>query len=102
MGQGPAMPNVELVYFEGCPNAAEARSRLQQALESCRLAPVWREWDLGAGDAPSHVMGYASPTVLVDGRDVAGDGERGSGPGCAAAGPPTVEAIVAVLRGAGS
>lgn len=96
------MWNVELVYFQSCPHAAEARSRLRRALESCRLPPVWREWDLEAGDVPSRLMGYASPTVLVNGRDVAGDGNPGAGLRCAAAGPPTIEAIVAAIRGAGS
>lgn len=93
------MPNVELVYFQGCPHVPEARRRLRQALELCQLDASWQEWDIGAGTAPSAVMGYGSPTVLIDGRDVLGDRGQGAGLGCAVGGAPAVEAIVAALRG---
>lgn len=95
------MPDIELVYFEGCPYAAEARRRLAQALEALHLRPAWREWDLGGDGVPDRVMGYASPTVLVDGHDVAGDAGLGAGLRCAAGGPPAVEAIIAAVRRAG-
>ena len=32
-----------------------------------------KQWDRESPDAPAHGRNYGSPTVLVDGRDVAGD-----------------------------
>ncbi len=88
---------VELVYFEGCPHVAEARNELSNALRVCGLPPTWREWDTGSPDTPGHLKGYASPTILVDGSDVAGV-PAGSGMGCTLAGAPRAEVIVAALN----
>lgn len=93
--------DIELVYFQGCPHAAEARRRLRRALEALGLTPVWQEWDLGASDLPRHVIDRASPTVLVNGRDVTGTVGAGGGLRCATDGAPAVETIVAALRKAG-
>jgi hypothetical protein len=97
------MPEVELVYDAECPNPALARAQLLRAFSKAGLVARWREWLADDADAPPHVRGYGSPTVLVDGRDVAGavpvegmrscrvyaaDGPRGA---------PSVELIVAAL-----
>lgn len=86
-----------LVYFEGCPHVAEARSELSRALRLCGLPPTWREWDTTSPDTPDHLKGYGSPTVLVDGLDVSGE-SSGSGTGCTVAGAPRAETILARLK----
>lgn len=91
-------PQVELVYFEGCPHADEARRRLQHALKASGLGPEWREWDTAKAKTPEQYRGFGSPTVLVDGRDVGG-GTAGSGMGCVVGGAPSVEVIVKALQG---
>ena len=66
------MPTVELIYDRDCPNVPQARENLLRAFSQLKLAPRWREWDRADADAPVHVRAYGSPTILVDGRDVAG------------------------------
>jgi hypothetical protein len=118
------MPRVELVYDGDCPNVAEARAQLLRAFAAAGAEPRWREWRGDAADAPPHVRGYGSPTILVDGRDVAESAERGraergsvepggmppaaehAAPCCrlyrrpdgTVAGVPSVETIVSALR----
>lgn len=87
-----AARRVELIYFEGCPNLAAARANLRTALEAHGTEAEVREWKQGDPEAPDYVEGYASPTVLVDGRDVAG-GTTAAGRSCRAEGAPSVEAI---------
>lgn len=57
---------IQLLYFEGCPHAGEARVTLRRALEHSGLETPIEELD---GD-------YPSPTVLIDGVDVMGEPER--------------------------
>lgn len=63
---------VELVYEKTCPNIEAAREQLLRAFAEARLTPRWQEWEVSSEDAPQHVHGYGSPTILVDGRDVSG------------------------------
>ena len=64
---------VELIYDIGCPNVAAARARLREAFASVGLTPQWHEWKRADDGAPEYVHGYGSPTILVDGRDIASD-----------------------------
>ena len=93
------MPQVELVYFDGCPNLPEAREELRAAMGRAGLPPIWTEWNLTDPAIPERVLGYASPTVLVDGADVAG-GCREVGLRCAVDGAPAAEAIRRALSDA--
>ena len=63
---------VELVYDDACPNVALARSNLLAAFELAGVAPKWSEHRIGDPNAPADTRGYGSPTILVDGADVAG------------------------------
>jgi hypothetical protein len=63
---------IELVYESTCPNVESTRAQLLRALSAAGIQPRWREWDLNSPEAPPHVRGYGSPTVLVDGSDVSG------------------------------
>ncbi|MCA8978977.1 MAG: hypothetical protein KDC14_03040, partial [Planctomycetes bacterium] len=66
------MPTVELVYAGDCPNVADARAQLLSAFASAGISPRWQEWQSDGADSPEHARRYGSPTVLVDGQDVAG------------------------------
>lgn len=90
---------VELVFFSGCPHVAAARARLAAALADAALPANWREWDTLAAATPVQYRQYGSPTVLVDGHDVMGL-DTVPGPRCVVGGGPSVETIVAALRGA--
>ena len=90
-------PTVELVFFEGCPNAARARENLSAALATSGRPATWQEWDIGAEATPEAYRVYGSPTVLVDGRDVTGPGGQSQAMACRADGAPSVAAIVEQL-----
>lgn len=66
------MPTVDLVYDRACPNVKTARANLMRAFSRVGIAARWAEHQIGAEDAPARVRGYGSPTILVDGADVAG------------------------------
>lgn len=80
---------IELVYFDGCPNANEARANLRAVMED----GAWREWNLSSAETPERFRRYGSPTVLVDGRDVTGDGGATGAMACRADGAPSPDVI---------
>ena len=90
------MAQVELIYFEGCALLPEAREELRAALVAADLDAKWTEWDQSADGAPPRILGYSSPTVLVNGVDVA-NGTREAGLRCAVGGAPTAEVILRAL-----
>jgi mercuric ion transport protein len=63
---------VELLYQRDCPNVSATRSNLLQALRSVNLPEKWTEWEQSSADIPAYARSFGSPTVLVDGGDVAG------------------------------
>ena len=95
----PIELSVELIYFAGCPFVDAARAALRTAISATGLPLAWQEWDQTAPTAPAHVQGFASPTVLVDGRDVTGVGASSAGP-CCAGGAPGSELILAAIASA--
>ena len=88
---------IELVYFEGCPNATRARENIRAALEGAGAAPEWDEWDLTLESTPEGYRQHGSPTVLVDGRDVTGEGADTVAMACRADGAPSVATIAGKL-----
>lgn len=105
---------VELIYDRDCPNVADARANLLKALTVADRDTRWTEWERGAPDSPVRAKGYGSPTVLVDGKDVAGEAASAvaqdrESPSCRLyrnssgrlAGVPSVEQIVATLTAPG-
>ena len=71
--KGKAMENrVILLYDEDCPNVAATRSNLTKALVQAGQDAKWVEMNRTADDTPKRFHGFGSPTVLVDGDDVAG------------------------------
>ena len=102
---------VELIYDRDCPHVEGARANLSRAFSEVHRAPDWAEWDRSAGDSPARVKAFGSPTVLVNGRDVAEDAPDASAACCRLyrsadgrnAGVPPVELIRgALLAGAHS
>ena len=63
--------HVELVYDPGCPNVDGARDVLTRALQAAGAPAVWTEWSTEDADCPDRRRGYGSPTILVNGKDVA-------------------------------
>jgi|FLOH01.1.fsa_nt_gi mercuric ion transport protein len=90
-------PQIELVYFEGCPNALQARENIKAAVEASGHSVACTEWDLMAESTPEVFRRYGSPTVLVDGRDVTGDGPANAAMACRSDGVPSVATIASKL-----
>ncbi len=65
------MSAVELIYDGDCPNVHQARENLLRAFGLAGLTPHWREWNRADVEAPEHAHAFGSPTILVDGKDVA-------------------------------
>jgi hypothetical protein len=102
---------VELIYDHSCPHIDVARARLRAALAHAQLPAVWQEWERGARGSPRYTQRWGSPTILVNGHDVAALGDQrtaldGSA-GCRVypdaagqlEGAPAVSMIVAALSG---
>lgn len=68
---------VELIYDADCPNVAETRANLLQAFAEACLEAKWTEWDRSSPSSPAYTAGFGSPTLLVDGRDIAGEKQGG-------------------------
>lgn len=96
---------IEFIYEPNCPNIEAARAALRQALAENGKASVWREWDNTAPSSPPHARAYGSPTILINGVDVAGVAPSHA-PACRiyrdgagrASGVPAAELIEAALR----
>jgi len=94
----PHEKRIELVYFEGCPNAEQARVNLRAALERAGKRPEWDEWDLSAASTPERYRAHGSPTVLIGGEDVTGNGAQAVAMACRSDGAPSADTIVDRLR----
>lgn len=62
---------IELVYDPGCPNVDLAREILTEVCRDAGVPAVWTEWNSEDSECPSHAINLGSPTVLVNGEDVA-------------------------------
>ena len=89
---------LELVYFQGCPSVEAARAAIRDALGTLGLPLSWQEWDLDDPQLPARLQAFPSPTVLVRGQDVLGDGPIAAARACRAGAVPTPEIIAAALE----
>lgn len=64
---------VQLLYFPDCPNVGSARSALREALSKLADPPPVTEVDVTNPTVPAQLRSWGSPTILVDGVDVAGE-----------------------------
>jgi len=95
------MAKVELIFHTGCHNLQSARDNLGAALAELKMEQDWSEWNSDDVDAPEYAKQYGSPTILIDGKDVANAEPTGSGSCCRVydlgngktSGIPTVEII---------
>jgi len=102
------MTDVVLVYDRDCPIVSAARENLLRAFGEAGTPPRWVEVDRAAEGTPEAWRGYGSPTVLVNGIDVAGVRPGSGGPTCRLyadregyrAAPP-VHVIAAAMAGGG-
>ena len=62
---------IELVYDPGCPNVGRARDVLTAACRAAGVPAVWTEWSSDDGACPKYARNLGSPSVLVNGEDVA-------------------------------
>ncbi|MFQ6046096.1 MAG: thioredoxin family protein [Gemmatimonadales bacterium] len=98
---------VELVFDSDCPNVEAAREQLRQALAATGHAAEWQEWNRESASAPAYVREYGSPTILVNGKDIAGRDSEADSKCCRVyadsdgqlRGVPTAELIRAALGG---
>lgn len=67
------MPKIEFIYELSCPNIADAREQLRLALEQTGLPMHWQEWEHNDPNSPDYTRRYGSPSILVNGVDVAGE-----------------------------
>jgi hypothetical protein len=71
-------PLVEILYFDGCPNHAAARTLVEQVAVELGLEPAIELVEVHDAEAAVRLRFLGSPTVRVDGRDVEpGAEERG-------------------------
>ncbi len=66
--------NVELIYDADCPNVAATRSVLITAFTKTGTSARWKEWERSSPGSPAYAQSFGSPTILVDGKDIAGIG----------------------------
>ena len=99
--------DVTLLYMDGCPNWQQAGRRVRQALRA--LGAPESALTLHRVETPEQaeqLLFRGSPTILVDGEDPFTDQSAPVGLACRVypttgglAGAPTVDELVAVLRG---
>ena len=65
------MADIVILFDADCPNVDAARERVASALSEVGQTTRWRELDVGDPQTPTPWREFASPTVLVDGEDVA-------------------------------
>ena len=103
------MKIVELIYDNDCPNVEQTCTHLLRAFSEAGIPAKWVEWERSDDASPPHVRRFGSPTVLVDGQDIAGVEPSGNISCCrlypaedgSVSGVPSVEMIVRALRKTG-
>lgn len=104
------MSHVELIYDTDCPNVRCAREALLKGFSEAGLQATWTEWDRKSPESPTYARQYGSPTILVNGRDVAGVAPGNGGSSCRLYrngssrfdGAPSVEQIRDAVRAGGN
>lgn len=75
-------PTIEFIYDLDCPNVSTARAQLMKAIAAAGTRSQWVEWDRSSPESPAHARRYGSPTILINGRDVAGEAPRAESTCC--------------------
>ena len=97
--------DVQLLFFDGCPNWQQTDERLREAVALAGLDVVPVHVRVTTPEQAEQLRFRGSPTVLVDGVDPFADDSAPVGLSCRVfptpdglQGAPTVEQLVAVLR----
>jgi hypothetical protein len=69
---------IQLLYFPGCPNVEATREVLRRSLRACGVPSPFEEIDITAPETPEPLRAWGSPTILVEGQDIAGERPAGS------------------------
>lgn len=100
------MPSKIILIYDGdCPNVEAARKSLRDAIAASGRSLAWREIDRADPATPWKYRQFGSPTILIDGQDVAGYRPGTSGDCCRVylsregrfSGAPAVDQIGAAL-----
>jgi hypothetical protein len=98
-------PEITLVYDADCPNVRLARAALSDALMRTGLEPGWIECERTTPGVPERFLRFGSPTILVNGSDVAGEPDAAAAACCCVyqtnkglCGVSPVNAIVAAIE----
>ncbi len=97
---------IEILYFEGCPNHERAERAVREVLQELNVAPDIIRIDVTDEATAVRVRFPGSPTIRVDGEDVApGEGDYSYSLRCRVyrtsagmAGVPDKSAIRAAIR----
>jgi hypothetical protein len=78
------IPEIELLWWEGCPSTERALNELRQALADVGIRDTEVQLREVRSDADAELAGFAgSPTILIDGVDVVPGGfEESTGLSC--------------------
>ena len=69
---------IEILYFEGCPNHAPAEKAVRQILEELNVEADITHVDVPDNATAARVRFPGSPTIRIDGEDVAPEETNGS------------------------
>jgi len=96
---------VELLYFDGCPNWQETEQRLREAMVTAGCDVPVEHVHVTTAEQAERLSFRGSPTVLVDGVDPFADPDDPVGLSCRVfrtpeelRGAPTVQQLVEALR----
>src|SRR5258708_2553819 len=105
------MRTIDLIYDTDCPNVGKTRANLLAACAALGIMPRWFGLDRPHPATPVEMRRYGSPTLLIDGTDIAGKDFTSdttaqvgatcrlySSPDDGIGGVPPVELIVAALK----
>jgi hypothetical protein len=80
---GVYVPDIELLWWAGCPSTERARAELRAALEDAGISNAKVRMTEITTVQQAQARGFVgSPTILVDGEDVAPPGEEPVGLNC--------------------
>jgi hypothetical protein len=65
-----AVPLVELLYFDGCPNYLAARDTVETVASEIDISPDFRLVEVETPETAEELRFLGSPTIRVDGKDV--------------------------------
>ncbi len=77
------IPDIELLWWEGCPSTETALAELREALDQVGLADAEiRTRKIRTEDEAGELRFAGSPTILIDGHDVADTADQQIGLSC--------------------